>query len=93
MNTFSRMLTKYFMETYVFNIWKCDILKNTHTSSRWHSITESFDGSLRDDNANGEDDDKFMVLTPMSQPVGERLTFPPNARPSIWSNKHDPYSG
>lgn len=50
------------------------------TSSRWHSIMDNFDGSTRDD-----EDDNVMVLTPMSQPVGDRITFPPNARASIWS--------
>lgn len=45
---------------------------------------ESFDGSLRDEKAKGKDDDTFIALTPMSQPLGERPTFPPNARPIIY---------
>ena len=66
--------------------WLNLVLKNIQTSSLWHSIMESLEGSLREDKANGDDDDKVMDLTPMSQPVGDRITFPPNARLSIWSN-------
>lgn len=44
---------------------------------------ESFDGISREDNVYGKVDANVMVLTPMSQPVGDRVTFPPNARPSI----------
>jgi len=44
---------------------------------------ESLDGRSREDKENGNDGVNVMVLTPMSQPVGERVTFPPNARPSI----------
>jgi hypothetical protein len=33
-------------------------------------------------------DDNVMLLTPMSQPVGEGPTFPPNARQSTLSKKY-----
>lgn len=52
-------------------------------------MMERVDGSWRVEKAVG-DKDNVMVLTPMSQPVGERLTFPPIARPSIWIiSKHN----
>lgn len=53
------------------------------TSSLWHLYMESCDGSLRDEKDNGKDDDTFIDFTPMSQPFGDRPTFPPNARPII----------
>jgi hypothetical protein len=59
------------------------LINIVHTSSLWHSIIESFDGSLREDRGYGKDDDNVMFLTPRSQPVGDRVTFPPIARPSI----------
>jgi hypothetical protein len=55
---------------------------NKNTSSRWHSISERVGGIFRDEKS-FEDDDKWMVVTPMSQPDMFRPVFPPNARPSI----------
>lgn len=71
---------------YDFKLYWYYSFRNIHTSSLWHWMMESSDGSWREEKANGKDDDKVMVLTPMSHPVGERLTLPPNARQSIWSN-------
>jgi len=45
---------------------------------------EIFDGRLRDEKDSGKDDDMFIAFTPMSQPFGDRPTFPPNARPTIY---------
>jgi len=44
---------------------------------------ESPGGRSREDNENAHDGENVTVLTPMSQPVGERVTFPPSARPRI----------
>jgi hypothetical protein len=46
-------------------------------------MMESFVGRSREEGQ--ACDDNVMLLTPMSQPVGEGPTFPPNARPSILS--------
>jgi len=44
---------------------------------------ESLVGSSREDKGDGKEGDNVMFRTPMSQPVGDRVTFPPIARPSI----------
>lgn len=58
--------------------------KGTLTSSRWHSITGSTAGILRDEKS-FDDDDRWTVVTPMSHPLRDRPILAPNERPSTWS--------